>query len=72
LTSPAPVPTRIAQIAIVTGPYDWVASVVAHTEASAMIAPTDRSMPPPMITNVMPTVMTPMVDASARMLTRLE
>ena len=46
--------------------------MVAHTEESAMIAPTDRSMPPPMMTNVMPTVMTPIVEASARMLTRLE
>ena len=40
----------------------WVASVVAQTDDSATIAPTDRSMPPPMITNVMPTLTTPMTD----------
>ena len=40
----------------------WVASVVAQTDASATIAPTDRSMPPPMITKVMPTLTTPMTD----------
>ena len=55
-----------------TGPYAWVASVVAHTDASAITAPTERSMPPPMITNVMPTVMTPIVEASARTLTMFE
>ncbi len=37
--------------------------MVAHTEARATIAPTDRSMPPEMITKVMPTVTTPMTDA---------
>ena len=40
----------------------WVASVVAQTEESATIAPTDRSMPPPMITKVMPTLTTPITD----------
>ena len=49
----------------------WVASVVAQTEASATIAPTDRSMPPPMITKVMPTVTTPMTEASRRMVRTL-
>ena len=44
----------------------WVASVVAHTEDSATSAPTERSMPPPMITNVMPTLTTPMTEASRR------
>ena len=40
-----------------------VAKVVAHTDASARIAPTDRSMPPPVITNVMPMLTTPMVGS---------
>src|SRR5215213_5990508 len=48
-----------------------VASVVAHTEASATRAPTDRSMPPPMITKVIPTLTTPMTAASRRMVSTL-
>ena len=49
----------------------WVASVVDHTDASATIAPTDRSMPPPVITNVMPTDTTPMTAASRRIVSAL-
>ena len=49
----------------------WVASVVAHTDASATIAPTDRSMPPPVITNVMPTLTTPITEASRRIVSTL-
>ena len=48
-----------------------VASVVAQTEDSATSAPTDRSMPPPMITNVMPMLTTPMTDASRRIVRTL-
>jgi hypothetical protein len=48
-----------------------VASVVDHTDASATIAPTDRSIPPPVITNVMPTDTTPMTAASRRMVSAL-
>ena len=36
-----------------------------------MIAPTDRSMPPPMITKVMPTVTTPIADACCRIVKTL-
>ena len=45
--------------------------MVHHTEASAAIAPTDRSMPPPMITNVIPMLTTPITDASRRMVSAL-
>ena len=48
-----------------------VASVVHHTEASATIDPTDRSMPPPMITKVIPTLTTPMTADNRRMVNRL-
>src|SRR5690348_2987348 len=71
LTSPAPIPTSSAQITMTNAPYDWVASVVAQTDANATSAPTDRSIPPPMMTNVMPTVTTPMIDALTRMLRML-
>ena len=53
------------------GPYDCVARVVAQTDASAMTLPTDRSMPPPMITTVTPTVITPMIEAEVRIVSRL-
>ncbi len=36
-----------------------------------MTEPTDRSMPPPMMTKVMPTVMTPMTEACVRIVTML-
>ena len=49
-----------------------MATVVAQTEASAITVPTDRSMPPPMITNVMPTVITPMIEAEVRMVSMFE
>ena len=49
----------------------WVPVVVAHTDASASTAPTDRSMPPPVMTNVMPTDTTPMTEASRRIVIML-
>ena len=49
----------------------WVARVVAQTDASATMAPTDRSMPPPMITNVMPMLTTPITEAKRRMVSML-
>ena len=49
----------------------WVATVVHQTDESATIAPTERSMPPPMITNVMPMLTTPMVAASRRIVSAL-
>ena len=49
----------------------WVARVVAHTLARATIAPTDRSMPPPPMTKVMPTLTTPMTDAKRRIVMTL-
>ena len=44
-------------------PVACVAAWSPTPPASATSAPTDRSMPPPMITNVMPTVTTPMAEA---------
>src|SRR3712207_1837797 len=67
LTRPATSPTISAVVIITTGPYDWVCRVVAHTEASATSAPTDRSIPPPMMTSVTPTVTTPLTDELTRM-----
>ena len=43
----------------------WVANVVAHTEQSARIAPTHRSMPPPVMTKVIPMLTTPMTRRAA-------
>src|SRR3954449_4164732 len=75
LTSPAPAPTSRAvttmTIQCTFCANCWVARVVAQTEARATIAPTDRSMPPPMITKVMPTLTTPMTAASRRIVSRL-
>ncbi len=45
--------------------------MVAQTEDSATSAPTDRSMPPPMITKVIPMLTTPMTAASRRMVSTL-
>lgn len=63
MTSPQARPTITAVKRMPANPYSWVASVVAQTDASATIAPTDRSIPPLVITNVIPTVTTPMTDA---------
>lgn len=43
-----------------------VARVDAHTDARPMTEPTDRSMPPPVMTNVIPMLITPTTDASRR------
>ena len=48
-----------------------VASVEAHTEDSPMTEPTDRSMPPPVMTKVIPMLITPTIEASRRMVSRL-
>ncbi len=71
LTSPQPRPTSTAVKRIPAKPYSWVATVVAHTEARATMAPTDRSMPPEVMTKVMPTVTTPITDAWVRTSWRL-
>ena len=49
----------------------WVATVVAQTDERATMAPTDRSMPPPQMTKVMPTPMTPITEASRRIVMAL-
>ena len=64
-------PTTSAVKIMPPAPKLCVASVVHQTPASAMIAPTDRSMPPPMMTNVMPTVITPMAAACWRIVKTL-
>src|SRR3954452_20324240 len=75
LTSPVPAPTTRAVTTMTIqwkfSAICWVASVVAQTEESATMAPTDRSMPPPMITKVIPTLTTPMTAASRRMVSTL-
>ena len=45
--------------------------MVAHTEASPTTAPTDRSMPPAVMTKVMPMETTPITEASRRMVSTL-
>ncbi len=49
----------------------WVARVVAHTEERATIAPTDRSIPPPEMTKVIPMLTTPMTEANRRIVRML-
>ncbi len=75
LINPAPAPTASAvntmTIQWKSSARAWVARVVAHTDDSATRAPTDRSMPPPMITNVMPTLTTPITEASFRIVSTL-
>ena len=75
LISPQAIPTTSATTTMTVQwlprASDCVASVVAQTEDSATIAPTDRSMPPPVITNVIPIDTTPMTDASRRMVSAL-
>ena len=70
MTRPQPAPTASATktitIQCVSSAIVWVATVVHQTDDSATIAPTERSMPPPMITNVMPMLTTPIVAASLR------
>jgi hypothetical protein len=44
---------------------------VATTEARPVTEPTDRSMPPEMMTRVMPMLMTPMIDAWRRIVSTL-
>ena len=46
-------------------------TVDAITEERATIAPTERSIPPPVITKVIPMLTTPITDASRRMVKTL-
>ena len=46
-------------------------AMVATTEASPITEPTDRSMPPAMMTRVMPMLITPMMDAWRRIVRML-
>src|SRR3954469_13876299 len=75
LTSPAIDPTSRAVTTMTiqwkSSASCWVASVLAQTEERATSAPTDRSMPPPMITKVIPTLTTPMTEASRRIVSTL-
>ena len=49
----------------------WVPVVVAQTEDRPTTAPTERSIPPAVITKVMPIDTTPMTEASRRMVSTL-
>ena len=75
LTRPQPPPTARATSTItiqcVSSAIVWVDRVVAQTEASATIAPTDRSIPPPVMTKVMPMLTTPMTEARRRIVSML-
>ena len=75
LISPAPTPTPSATstmtIQCESSAMVCVAIVDAHTEASPSTEPTDRSMPPPVMTNVMPIDSTPSTEARRRIVRRL-
>jgi hypothetical protein len=75
LTTPQPAPTASAVNTItiqwVSAAMVWVARVVAQTLDRATMAPTDRSMPPPPMTKVIPMLTTPMTEASRRMVIAL-
>ena len=63
LTTPASAPRAITA-GIVTASGQPASSMIAITTAvSASSEPTDRSMPPVRITNVIPTARTPTIDA---------
>src|SRR6185312_14274537 len=76
LTSPHLMPTSNATTTIshqvVFPASSWVATVVDHTEHNATCEPTDRSMPPPMITNVIPMDNTPVTTARVSTVRRFE
>ena len=75
LTTPHPAPTASAvntmRIQWTSAAMVWVARVVAQTLERATIAPTDRSMPPPPMTKVIPTLTTPMTEARRRIVIML-
>ena len=70
LIKPHPIPTNIEQpmtrLQCTLSAMSWVATVVDQTVHSATIAPTDKSIPPPVITNVIPMLTTPITEASRR------
>jgi len=71
LISPVIAPTSKAVKTMTPTPNCCVATVLLHTLARASRAPTDRSMPPLMITNVMPIAMTPTLEARVRTVSSL-
>src|SRR5450830_347855 len=74
-TSPHTVPTASAAptmtVQLVSRAMVWVARVVAQTDESPTTAPTDRSMPPAVMTKVIPTLSTPMTAARRRIVITL-
>jgi hypothetical protein len=71
-TNPArPPATRPARIPTATGRCQTVTNTPVITAASVITVPTDRSMPPVMITNVTPSANTPLTDVASRMPTML-
>jgi hypothetical protein len=71
LTSPETDPTSTEVKSMTPTPYCWVATVVLHTLANASRAPTDRSIPPLMMTKVIPIAMTPTLEARVRTVSSL-
>ena len=70
LTRPTAAPARIPA-AIPAAMPKCTITMAATQPASATVEPTDRSKPPPTITNVMPSAMTAMIEDCTRMLVRL-
>ena len=75
LTTPQPRPTIMAVKGMISqvdvSAICCVATVVDQMVASPSTAPTDRSMPPVVITNVMPIASTPIAEARRRMVSTL-
>ncbi len=75
LTSPANAPTATATSTITSQVLCDAAACtlasVATTVVSPITDPTERSMPPAVITNVMPMLMTPMIEAKRMMVRKL-
>jgi hypothetical protein len=65
-TAPAPMPATTPA----TRPAFTMTMAATHPDRAA-VEPTDRSKPPPMITNVIPMAITAMIEDCTRMLVRL-
>ena len=70
LASPTTMPVATPATTPANKPNCTIA-MAAMQPANATVDPTERSKPPPMITNVMPMAMTAMIEDCTRMLVRL-
>ena len=61
LTNPTPAPTAIPATTPAAIPASSITMAAVQAD-NAAVEPTDRSNPPPMMTNVIPNAMTAMID----------